>query len=557
MKKLCIIYANCQNGLVANYLCKSELFNQTYTIRRFPVHLLMTKGTTIPDEILQQAKLFIYQPVKDIHGKRSSKYLLDRLPADCQRISFPSLYFKGYFPQYCKNPENRILEPQYSYGLIPHGDTNVVSMLNKGLNKAEIIKKLSDSDFYSYGYLRSVLEDTLNVLAQRESELDVKVSEFIRSNYQNHHLFYTQNHPTDILGIYVVNQMLVKLRLPQLGDPLLLTNTLRGHLDNFQIPIYPSIIKHLKLTFANAESVYGHGSFCTNQMTFVRYLAEYIDLHLATDESDSAYKHYFKAITLADKGQLSKSKAAFNQAIKAQPNNAAYYGDLGKMLLNHNDFDGAEIAYRQAIRLSPNWEGFYKSLGTVLVKKNDFDSANIVYNQAKILAPNDAELHCFMGDVLVKQNKLDLAEAYYIQAIKLDPSKAYYYRSLGDCLDKRNELDLAVQNYQKAVKLAPSIAYFYIRLGSTLAKQNKLDDAVIACKKAIEIDKGNPNFYRILGNIQLQRGDVDEAFGSYQRAIKLKPNLMISIFNLLSDIVQVKVTDNQKSPTSDMTTAAG
>ena len=545
MKKLCIVYANCQNGLIAKYLNKSELFNQQYTIRKFPVHLLMTKGTTIPDDILQQAKLFIYQPVKDTHGKRSSKYLLDKLPADCHRISFPSLYFKGYFPQYCKNPENRILESHYPYGLIPHGDTNVVSMLEKGLNKTEIINKLSNSNFYSREYLWSVLEDTINVLAQRESNLDVKVSEFIRNNFQSHHLFYTQNHPTDILGMYAVNQMLENIELPQLGNPLSITNTLRGHLDNFQIPIYPSAIKHLKLAFVNEESVYGHGSFCTNQMTFTRYLAEYIDLHLDTDKS--GYQNYFQAITLAKEGKLSESNAEFNKAISVQPNNATYYGELGKLLFKRKDFNKAETAYRQAINLSPYWEDFYKSLGNILVKKNDFSSAISVYQQAITFAPDDAELYCFLGNSLVKQNKFHQAEAYYIKAIKLDPSKAYYYRSLGDCLDKRGKFDLAVKNYRKAVELAPSVAYFYSRLGSALAKQKELEDAITYCKKSIEIDKNNPNFYRALGNAQLQNNDIDEAFSSYQQAIRLNPNLMNSIFNLISEVIQKKSIEKKLS----------
>ena len=100
MKKVCLIYANCQNQPIAKYLNRSAEFNREYLIHRFPVHNLIEKQTTIPSELLQKVDLFIYQPVKDIHGERSSKAVLAKLSPRCKKISFPSLYFKGYFPQF-------------------------------------------------------------------------------------------------------------------------------------------------------------------------------------------------------------------------------------------------------------------------------------------------------------------------------------------------------------------------------------------------------------------------------------------------------------------------
>ena len=97
--QLCLVYANCQNNNIASHLRKSQIFNQEYSIKRFSVHLMNERGLTVPDELLKQAKLFIYQPVKDTNGERSSNYLLSKLSSNCQRISFPSLYFTGYFPQ--------------------------------------------------------------------------------------------------------------------------------------------------------------------------------------------------------------------------------------------------------------------------------------------------------------------------------------------------------------------------------------------------------------------------------------------------------------------------
>ena len=548
MKKLCVIYANCQNSIVAEYLNKSTHFNREYTIKRFSVHILMAQETTIPDQILRQAKLFIYQPVKDIHEERSAKYLLDKLPSDCQRISFPSLYFKGYFPQLCKNPEIKIIKPNHPFGLIPHGDSNIISMLEEGKNEPEIIKELEAPDFYNLEFLVSNLNDTLNTLSQRESQLDIKVSDFIKMNYQDYRLFYTQNHPTDILGMYVVNQILQLLNLPVLGNPLALNSFDRGVLDKSQIPIYPSVIKHLNLSFVKRDTNYAYDAFATTEMSFDRYISEYIELHNSTSESSNSY--YFKAIELTNNSKYEQAVMAIDKAIELKPNNTNYYRELGNIAQKQNNLNRAEIAYKEGIKLSPDWTEFYYLLGEVLVKKNKLQAAVKTCKYITTLNPHNAEYYRLLSDALFKQNKLDEAKKYYQKAIEIDPARAYFYRSLGDVFKKANNLDLAASNYKKAIELSPEVAYFYGRLCNTLIDQNKLDEALNVCKHGISLDPNNSNLHRILGEIQLQKGDVDDAFQTYQQAIELDPNQMKRIFAYISELV--KKTDKIVPPHSQL-----
>ncbi|WP_019509037.1 WcbI family polysaccharide biosynthesis putative acetyltransferase [Pleurocapsa sp. PCC 7319] len=541
MKKICIIYANCQNKLIAQYLGRSQQFNQEYLIKRFPVHQLMEKGSTIiPNRLLKQAKLFIYQPVKDIHGDRSTKYILSKLSSDCQCISFPPLYCTGYFPQYCKNPVNKVIKPNYPFGVFPHGDTNIISLLEQGKSVAEITEILSDPNFYTQEFLLANINETLNELARRESQLSIKVTSFIKAHYQNHYLFYTQNHPSDILGIYVANQILKLLNMPPLGDELSLFNPVRGVLDNIQIPIYPSVIKHLGLTFANQKNVYRNASFCTNQITFERYISEYVDLHLSDSESSIFY--HFQGIKFSKQNKLAKASAVLKKAITIQPNNAAYYGELGNVLQKQNNFTDAEDAYQKAIELSPNWEYFYKLLGDVLSKKEDFTGAILAYKQAVALNPENADFYCSLGDTFVKQNNFDAAEQAYQQAVVIDPTKAYYYQCLGNIFDKRNNLNLAISNYKKAIEIHPNKAYFYYLLANAHLRQNNFREAITACQKAIKLNPKNPNFYCVLGNIQLQKGDFDDASKVYQQAIKLDPNQMTQIFANLGNFIKEKTT---------------
>lgn len=536
MKKLCLIYANCQNQLIAKYLSSSQHFNQEYRIKRIPVHQLIQQKTTIPANLLKQARLFIYQPVNNIHGDRSTEHILSKLPSSCQSISFPSLYFKGYFPQYRKNPLSKVITPNHPYGVIPHGDTNIISMLGEGQSTSEIIERLSNPNFYREEFVLDNLNQTLEEIARRESELSIKVSSFIKEHHQHHRLFYTQNHPADILGIYVVNQILKLVNIPELGNEFSFNNTECETLDNLQIPIYPSVIKHLGLTFIDTNALYKHGGYCTKRMTFSRYISEYIDLHLSTPESANSY--YFQGIEYAKQNNCDKAVEALKKAIQIKPNNASYYGELADVLQKQKKIDQAEKVYKKAIELSPDWVNFYISLAELFIEKNNLRAAILTYKQAVILNPKNDELYNLLGATLVDYGELDLAKTAYNQAIKLKPFTVSYYRCLGDIYRDQNNLDLAIVNYRKGIALAPDHGWLYMRLSAALAQQDKLDEATEMCQLATEFKYKNPSYYTLLGDIQLQIGDVDNALDTYQQAIKLNPNQMKEIFTHLGHLLQ-------------------
>lgn len=521
MKKICIIYANCQNKLLAECLSKSALFNQEYTLERFPAHLLIQGKTTIPDRLLKQAKLFIYQPVKEAHGKASSKYLLDKLSPDCQTIAFPSLYFTGYFPQYCKNPNLKIIKSIYPFGIIPEGDVNVVKMLEQGQNKEKIASKLQSKDFYTPDLLKNNVNNSLEELARREANLEIKVSQFIRDNYQQHRLFYVHNHPTDILGIYVANKILDRLNLPQLEQQMS-GNPASGILDNTQVPIYPSVIEHLQLDFAR-QITYKHNRFCTNHLSFERYIKEYINLSLLSPGSSGAY--YFEGLKYMDKSQYAQAENSLKQAIKMNPQNAAYYRELGEIYQQQQQLDKAELVYKKAIELEPDWIDFYKSLGSVLTNKENYTGAALTYKQAIKLAPQDEELYSLLGDALINIKRWDLAEKCYLHAIKLNPKSAYYHRCLGDIYKQQQKYERAISYYEQALSIAPKNYWLYLHLSEALIEQNKINEANQYCKQSLKIAQAKRvGFYRQVGDLQVKIGSFDDAIATYQQAIKLNPN---------------------------------
>jgi hypothetical protein len=108
--------------------------------------------------------------------------------------------------------------------------------------------------FYSEDFSLRAVEESLKELEKRElsifgseKQLDIKVSKFIRDNYQKERLFHTVNHPSKPLFIYLGEAILdfleIKDEITFYKDPL----------EHTVYPIYESHYQNLQLKFSNSS----------------------------------------------------------------------------------------------------------------------------------------------------------------------------------------------------------------------------------------------------------------------------------------------------------------
>jgi len=265
LKKKCIVYGNCQTEPIRKYLMASSTFNRIYTMIYVPSIHRCNHETGLDQQYLKtlyDCDLFIYQKVSQSYNYYlSSDYMLERLPSKCMKISFTNSYFSGYYPQYMHKK------------LYPYADKNIIKLLNEGCSKEEIISILSDDNFYSYDEVKTNLENTIQELKRRDTELDITLDDYIEQNYKDIQLFYTINHPSYHIIQYLTMKILDKLEIPKIEISRIRLKDV--HFKDHVHPIYPSVIKHLNLNFIKSEDK----SFILNHipLTFHDYLAKQID----------------------------------------------------------------------------------------------------------------------------------------------------------------------------------------------------------------------------------------------------------------------------------------
>ncbi|HIJ91447.1 MAG: WcbI family polysaccharide biosynthesis putative acetyltransferase [Desulfobulbaceae bacterium] len=193
MKELCVIYANCQGGGIQKFLEHHPSFSEKFHCHHISNFGSILEAKPLPYDLLAQASIFIYQPVSTKHGCYGTKNIIAYLPPGCIKISFPYIYNNALWPFFEEGEKIIGREPVdllFADGISLRKSLNLFLQLQLDFN------------------FSSRFEQTIKILKEKEKETDIKISKFIIDNLQETRLFYTQNHPTNVIFIYCVNQIL-------------------------------------------------------------------------------------------------------------------------------------------------------------------------------------------------------------------------------------------------------------------------------------------------------------------------------------------------------------
>ena len=113
MKKICIIFGNCQCSGVREFLKYSEFYS-IYELHQFANWELIENNGSLPINLLTNADLIIYQQLSDIHGcystnANNSNSFFKLLKPGCIKISFQRIHNNAIFPIFRKNEKKFIM----------------------------------------------------------------------------------------------------------------------------------------------------------------------------------------------------------------------------------------------------------------------------------------------------------------------------------------------------------------------------------------------------------------------------------------------------------------
>lgn len=168
------------------------------------------------------------------------------------------------------------------------------------------------------------------------------------------------------------------------------------------------------------------------------------------------------------------------------PNNAETQIELGNLLFDQKDFDGALTAYRKARKLDPKSKGYFTKYIHIVLGKGLDKEAESVIKRAIAVGEADAPAYTALGDIYKKWKVYKAAANMYQQVLKKEPNNVQVLTAQAECYAKAGDTKNAIITYEQVVMMNAKAVEEHKILGDLLKKSKKTKSAMGAYKKYLE-----------------------------------------------------------------------
>lgn len=160
----------------------------------------------------------------------------------------------------------------------------------------------------------------------------------------------------------------------------------------------------------------------TGQLHFDFMLATAEDAAVLGVRTKSAEDWLEEARAHEADGLLPEAVAAFQEALRLEPNDPIWHFDLGNLLYALEDRHGAIEHFLTAVDIAPDYAEAWNNLGSLLAELGQFDDAVKAFDEALRLVPGYADAHYALADVLDQAGRHAEAREHWNACLRLDPT---------------------------------------------------------------------------------------------------------------------------------------
>jgi tetratricopeptide (TPR) repeat protein len=215
---------------------------------------------------------------------------------------------------------------------------------------------------------------------------------------------------------------------------------------------------------------------------------------------------------------------------------AAAYHSLGRFAHAYDFLDAAEAAYANAIRLAPRDAASLHLLGYLYQQTGRFDEALARYTDARGAAPNDAVVRARLAEVYLRVNRLAEARELFQELFEIFPALAR--AGLGEIALREGRFSEAVQQLQAALDRAPYATALHYSLGMAYRGLGRLEQARshLARRGPTGVRPADPlvdslmtllrgeRAQLMLGRRAFEAGQFEEARAAFSKALEAAPS---------------------------------
>lgn len=276
-KKIAVFYGVCYMRALHHCLVESPFFTDIYDSYYW---LSYRTRNAIEQEmfrlLLGMADLYIcHEAVVS-----ENRAYISLLKQGCRVIRIPVVIFNGYHPKsgdrVAEDNVYSIISSDTYYGTFITPDDVVNRCIRENRELSEILKLISDVDYYEKDFLERNYRREIRKIEVAEAAADIRISDYLLENHGKKRLFMNEKHISNCVIIELAGRVLETLELDRILPEEELN--MRRLLYTTEVPVYPSVIDRLSLTVYGTNPKYRMFVFGRElDVSFEEYIERYYE----------------------------------------------------------------------------------------------------------------------------------------------------------------------------------------------------------------------------------------------------------------------------------------
>ena len=206
--------------------------------------------------------------------------------------------------------------------------------------------------------------------------------------------------------------------------------------------------------------------------------------------------------------------------------------ETAQQALNRNDFAEAVKALEAVVKAQPDVAAAWFNLGYAYTGLHQDAEAIKAYQKTLELAPDLFEGRLNLGILFLEQKQSQTALEHLRKATTLKPEHARAHLYYGRALAQSGQAEGAAKQFQEAIRLDPRMAIAQFDLGQLELQQKRPAEARAAFQKALALDPKLPQAE--LGSALAAEGlkDTAQAVAHFEKYLAMKPDDLETRFHL-------------------------
>jgi tetratricopeptide (TPR) repeat protein len=202
---------------------------------------------------------------------------------------------------------------------------------------------------------------------------------------------------------------------------------------------------------------------------------------------------------------------------------AAIFGQRGTLFMELGKAAEAAADFEEAVRRDPAEAAYYAWLALALTTMNQHERAVSMLDRAIAIRGDESDLLFRRACALYCNEDYESAIRDFDKAIGMKPhAEIYHWR--GRAADRLDDYESAIVDFTAAIDLKPDFADAFAARGDAHLSIGDVQQAIADLTRAIELNPKESRPFLLRGQAWLKEGDDERAMADFDAALQLKPS---------------------------------